>query len=148
MLLMILSNMVRPSICLIRFPALHQAKVDEMRLERAELLQKLSAASAEAEQARTALITALEDCGTAKSAADEAYKEIGRLTKQRDSAWAVRTHLSYPPSGWHGRAGHFSCSFSSCKVLILVDATVVTIYSPVNGIHKARYSHTCVFALE
>lgn len=69
-----------------------------MRLERAELLQKASAAREDAEHAQGMLQKALEECSLTKQAVDEAAKALQKLTKQRDSAWAVRSH--FPRSPW------------------------------------------------
>lgn len=61
-----------------------------MRLERAELLQKASAAREDAQQAQGMLQKALDDCAVSRGAVDEAAKALQKVTKQRDNAWAVR----------------------------------------------------------
>lgn len=70
-----------------------QADVDALRLERAELQQKLSAAKSDAEAARQELTRALGEGGAAKAAMASVHADLAKIRQQRDNAWKVQQCL-------------------------------------------------------
>lgn len=67
-----------------------QADLDGLKLERAELQQKLNAASNDAGNAAQELSKAREKYEGVKAAMAAAQAELAKITKQRDNAWKVQ----------------------------------------------------------
>lgn len=64
--------------------------MDGFRLERADLQQKLSAATSEARAAQQELARERQEGTASKTALAVALTDVAKLTQQRDNAWKVR----------------------------------------------------------
>ena len=63
--------------------------MDGLRLERADLQQKLNAATSEARAAQQELARERREGTAAKTALTVALADVAKLTQQRDNAWKV-----------------------------------------------------------
>ncbi len=77
--------------------------MDGLRLERADLQQKLNAATSEARAAQQELATERQGGAAAKTALAVALADVAKLTQQRDNAWKVpASHVLSQSSSYHG----------------------------------------------
>ncbi len=85
--------------------------MDGLRLERADLQQKLNAATSEARAAQQELARERREGTAAKTALTVALADVAKLTQQRDNAWEVHANSCCKH---HVNAGRFFqlCSMS------------------------------------